>query len=70
MPMARAIQRAASSYVSPPAGHVTDATDCDDTDPAIHPAAAESCDPLSTDEDCDGLADDADPSAIRMFLGG
>jgi hypothetical protein len=38
-----------------------DATDCDDTDPGIHPAAAEVCDG-AVDEDCDGLVDDADDS--------
>jgi hypothetical protein len=37
--------------------------DCDDTDAAVSPAAAEVCDPLDADEDCDGLADDADPDA-------
>ncbi len=44
---------------SPPAGHVADATDCDDADAGVFPGAAEVCD--STDNDCDGLADDADP---------
>jgi hypothetical protein len=34
--------------------------DCDDADPNIHPEAQEVCDPRDTDEDCDGLADDAD----------
>jgi hypothetical protein len=37
--------------------------DCDDTNPAVHPGAVEVCDPANVDEDCDGLADDADPSA-------
>lgn len=45
-----------------PEGHVTDAQDCDDDDPAIHPDASERCDPDDVDEDCDGLTDDADDS--------
>ncbi len=47
---------------APPAGWTPDATDCDDGDPAVHPGATEVCDPAATDEDCDGLADDADDS--------
>ncbi len=43
-----------------PSGHVEDDTDCDDTDAAIHPAATEICDDADTDEDCNGVADDAD----------
>jgi hypothetical protein len=38
-------------------------TDCNDDIWSIHPDAAEVCDTANTDEDCDGLADDADPSA-------
>lgn len=37
--------------------------DCNDADPAVHPDAEEVCDPEDVDEDCDGLADDADESA-------
>lgn len=46
----------------PPDGYVADATDCDDALAAINPAAQEICDAADTDEDCDGLADDADDS--------
>ena len=46
-----------------PAGHTAAATDCDDSRADIHPGAQEICDPLDTDEDCDGLSDDADSSA-------
>ncbi len=45
---------------APPPGHVTDATDCRDTDAAIHPGAVEVCD--GQDNECDALIDDADPS--------
>ena len=38
------------------------ARDCDDTDPAIHPAAAEICDLV--DNDCDFRIDDADPKRV------
>ncbi|MFH1469822.1 MAG: MopE-related protein [Pseudomonadota bacterium] len=46
-----------------PTGYVADSTDCDDSSAAIHPGAAELCDGANTDEDCDGVADDADSSA-------
>jgi len=47
-----------------PAGYIPQNTDCDDTRPWVNPLAQERCDPLDIDEDCDGLADDDDPSAI------
>lgn len=36
--------------------------DCNDAEAALHPGAQEVCDGANVDEDCDGLADDADPS--------
>ena len=45
-----------------PDGYVSDATDCDDADAAIHPSAEEVCDDADVDEDCDGLIDDEDDS--------
>jgi hypothetical protein len=43
-----------------PLGAVADATDCDDADAAVNPAATEVCNDL--DDDCDGLLDDDDSS--------
>jgi len=43
-----------------PSGRVEDATDCDDSDAAVHPAATEVCNEL--DDDCDGDIDDDDSS--------
>jgi hypothetical protein len=47
------------SACTAPSGHVADATDCDDTEAAVNPGAAEICNEL--DDDCDGLTDDEDP---------
>ncbi len=45
-----------------PAGDVVDNTDCNDLNRAINPGATEVCDGLNTDENCNGTADDADPT--------
>ncbi len=44
---------------SSPGYEVENATDCDDTLPAVNPAATEICDGI--DNDCDNLVDSADP---------
>jgi hypothetical protein len=49
---------AAVTACDAPAGHVSNATDCDDDARAISPVAAEICD--SVDNDCDGAVDDDD----------
>jgi len=46
-----------------PAGFVSNANDCDDGRDDVSPAETEICDAYDTDEDCDGLSDDHDPSA-------
>jgi beta-lactamase superfamily II metal-dependent hydrolase len=45
-----------------PVGYVADASDCDDTNPAVHPGAPEVCN--GVDDDCDGLTDGADPGIM------
>jgi hypothetical protein len=45
-----------------PFGFVADSLDCHDADSTIHPNRIEICNGL--DDDCDGLADDADPDVI------
>ncbi len=44
---------------SQPSGHVTDASDCDDSDATIHPGADETCN--GVDDDCDDQVDGEDP---------
>ena len=48
---------------SVPSGYVENDDDCDDTTALRSPALGEACDAADLDEDCDGLADDADVSA-------
>ena len=45
------------------AGGTMDGDDCDDADSSVNPGASEVCDSSDTDEDCNGLADDADSGA-------
>ncbi len=52
-----------------PTGWVSDATDCDDADASISPAATEICDAADVDEDCDGLADDDDATTDNATMG-
>jgi hypothetical protein len=51
-----------------PAFPATVGGDCDATDPTINPGAVERCDVDDADEDCDGLADDADPDVDPTTL--
>ena len=51
---------ASSDACDAPSGAVSDATDCDDSDADVSPAATEICD--SIDNDCDGDIDDDDSS--------
>jgi hypothetical protein len=51
-----------------PTGYLAFSDDCDDGNPQIHPGATEVCDLAGTDEDCDGLTEDADPSAQGQSL--
>ncbi|MDP2307401.1 MAG: MopE-related protein [Pseudomonadota bacterium] len=48
-----------------PTGYLADGGDCDDADPAINPAATETCD--GVDEDCDATIDDGAPGADTFY---
>jgi hypothetical protein len=50
---------------SRPAGHVSDATDCDDHDDDINPGATELCN--SVDDDCDGSVDENDAADVSTW---
>jgi len=49
-------------YIARPAGQ--DRTDCDDTDPAIHPGATDDCANKGVDDDCDGTVDEDSPVIV------
>ncbi len=51
-----------------PTGYVSNGTDCDDSLSTINPGRSEVCDAANTDEDCDGLTDNSDPSATGRSL--
>jgi len=48
-----------------PAGHVADATDCDDANPAVFPGADELCN--SVDDDCDASVDEDATDTVTWF---
>jgi hypothetical protein len=48
-----------------PAGYLSDSSDCDDTDAAIYPGAAEYCDGI--DSDCDSVLDEDDALDAETF---
>ncbi|MFH1465398.1 MAG: putative metal-binding motif-containing protein [Pseudomonadota bacterium] len=45
-----------STACTAPTGYTSDASDCDDLRPTVHPGATETCD--RADQDCDGLIDE------------
>lgn len=49
---------------STPPGYVTDATDCNDADAAIHPGGTERCNAL--DDNCDGIVDEGVKSTFYL----
>ena len=48
-----------------PDGYVDNADDCRDSDPEIHPDAAETCN--GVDDDCDGTTDESNPDAPTWY---
>ena len=57
------------SFCDAPAAYVVNSSDCDDSEVWVNPSASEVCDPMNVDEDCDGVADDADPDLVGSTLG-
>lgn len=56
------------SCEDPGEGYADNADDCSDISALVNPAGTEVCDPVSTDEDCNGLADDEDPGVSTDSL--
>ncbi|MEP7164707.1 MAG: LamG-like jellyroll fold domain-containing protein, partial [Ferruginibacter sp.] len=56
----------AAATVLPPAGYVTDYSDCNDANTAINPAATELCNGI--DDDCDGIIDNAIIEGTKLYL--
>ena len=54
-----------TSACDQPSGHVTDASDCDDTDADSWPGADEYCD--GHDDDCDGTVDESDAVDVSTW---
>ena len=50
---------------TPSAATATSGTDCNDANANVSPGDVEVCDSANVDEDCDGLADDNDPSVTN-----
>ena len=48
-----------------PVGYLLDATDCDDVDPEVNPAATELCN--GVDDDCDGTVDEPDAVGVSTW---
>ena len=55
--------QSSNQFCDVPSTHVANSSDCNDTNANISPGDPEVCDPSNTDEDCDSLADNADPNA-------
>jgi len=53
---------ATTAACNQPSGHANNGEDCDDSDAAINPSAPELCN--GSDDDCDGLTDDADNDIV------
>ncbi|MCB9742372.1 MAG: putative metal-binding motif-containing protein [Alphaproteobacteria bacterium] len=58
----------ADAACDPLPGQVNVGGDCDDADRSSNPGAPEVCDSRDTDEDCDGLVDDDDPSVLAASM--
>jgi hypothetical protein len=51
-----------------PMGYVANNADCNDSDSGINPSASEICDGADVDENCNGVADDADVTSINTTV--